>query len=97
MKLIRHKMGTVLGMTTTDEDAALQSVVSEIMRSVSGRMSIIESDNRRNAWAAISMIRDAVETLGPVGALVAGEHIGPAMTDEAEAIVAGIQRLADAK
>jgi hypothetical protein len=50
--------------------------------------------NLQEAWAALAMIRETVETLGPVGAMTASEHLdGPTFMDEAEAIVAGIQSL----
>lgn len=55
--------------------------------------------NLLDAWAAIRMIRDAVETLGPVGCMTSEEHVAcavaPTPEAEAEAIIAGIQRIAD--
>jgi hypothetical protein len=51
--------------------------------------------NLREAWAALAMIRETVETLGPVGAMKASEHLdGPTFMHEAEAIVEGIRKLA---
>lgn len=56
--------------------------------------------NLREAWAALAMIREAVETLGPVGAMPSEEavnaFIAPTFMGEAEAIVAGIQKIANA-
>lgn len=52
-------------------------------------------ENVREAWVALAMIREAIELLGPVGALKASEHLdGPTFMHEAEALVAGIQRIA---
>ena len=51
--------------------------------------------NNTNAWTALNMIRDAIEALGPVGAVVSHENVrGPEPVHEAEALVAGIQALA---
>lgn len=48
-------------------------------------------DNLREAWAAISMIRETIETLAPSGAVKAAEHLdGPTFMHEADALVAGI-------
>lgn len=50
--------------------------------------------NLGDAWAAMQMIREAVETLGPIGAMPAEEHLaGPTFLHEAEAIVAGIMKM----
>lgn len=55
-------------------------------------------NNLRESWDALRLIREAVETLGPVGALPSSEHvacaIAPTHMAEAEAIVAGIQKIA---
>lgn len=55
--------------------------------------------NLRDAWAALRMIREAVETLGPVGAMPSEEHvacaIAPTPDAEAEAIIAGIRKIDD--
>lgn len=51
--------------------------------------------NLQEAWAAMALIRETVETLGPIGAVPAAEHLdGPTFMHEAEAIVNGIQALA---
>lgn len=50
--------------------------------------------NLGDAWASMRMIREAVETLGPIGAMPAEEHLaGPTFLHEAEAIVAGIMKM----
>lgn len=55
--------------------------------------------NMRDGWAALRMIREAVETLGPVGCMVSEEHtacaVAPTPQAEAEAIIAGIQKIAE--
>lgn len=57
--------------------------------------------NLQEAWAALRMIREAVETLGPVGCMVSEEHttcaVAPTPMAEAEAIIAGIQKIAERK
>lgn len=46
------------------------------------------------AWHALGMIREAIETLGPAGSVAASEHLaGPTFTHEAEALVAGIMTM----
>jgi hypothetical protein len=51
-------------------------------------------EETRESWiAALLMIREAVETLGPPGILPSKEAVGPEPTDEAAAIVAALQRL----
>ena len=55
-------------------------------------------ENLRSAWTALRMIREAVETLGPPGAMRSEEAVlatlGPEPTDEAEAIIEGIKAIA---
>lgn len=50
--------------------------------------------NLQEAWSALAMIREAVETLAPSGSVKAAEHLdGPTFMHEAEALVAGIQAI----
>ena len=55
--------------------------------------------NMRACWAALAMIREAVETLGPVDCMASAEHtacaVAPTPEAEAEAIIAGIQKIAE--
>jgi len=44
----------------------------------------------REAWEALSMIRETVETLGPVGCVRNAEYLEPSFMHEAEALVEGI-------
>lgn len=54
------------------------------------------NENLQEAWAALRMIREAVETLGPVGCIRAEEHLdGPTFMHEAEELVRGIVKIAD--
>lgn len=60
-----------------------------------------ESGNRQameEARAALRMIREAVEMLGPPGTMASEEAVnalrGPGLMGEAEEIVAGIRRIA---
>ena len=48
---------------------------------------------RANAAAALLMIREAVETLGPPGILPSPGHYGPEAIQEATAIVEALQKL----
>ena len=54
-------------------------------------------DNMQNAWAALRMIRETVETLGPPGILISEEEVlaqyGPEPIHEATAIVAALTAL----
>ncbi len=51
-------------------------------------------ENLKEAWSALAMIREAVETLAPSGSVKAAEHLdGPTFMHEAEALVAGIQAI----
>jgi hypothetical protein len=49
---------------------------------------------RREAWAALNMVRRAVEELG-VGLVQFDETVGPEAHHEAEAIITGIHKLHD--
>jgi hypothetical protein len=55
--------------------------------------------NIREAWDALRMIRETIETVGPVGALPSDEGVittrGPTLLDEAEVLVEGIRRIAE--
>lgn len=58
--------------------------------------------NVKEAWAALGLIRDVVETLGPVGAIASGEHTActpseksPPFIREAEELVKGIRKIVD--
>jgi hypothetical protein len=51
-------------------------------------------ENLKEAWSALAMIREAVETLAHSGSVKAAEHLdGPTFMHEAEALVAGIMAL----
>jgi hypothetical protein len=54
-------------------------------------------ENYRNAWQALRMIREAVETLGPPGVLPSEEAVlalyGPEPIHEAQAIVDALTKL----
>jgi hypothetical protein len=54
-------------------------------------------DNYQNAWAALRMIREAIETLGPPGALPSNEAVlmlyGPEPVHEGQAIVDALRRI----
>lgn len=51
--------------------------------------------NLREAWAALAMIRETIETLGPSGAVKAAEHLdGSTFMHEADALVEGIIAIA---
>jgi hypothetical protein len=54
----------------------------------------LAEEKRREAWAAINMVRRAVEELG-VGLVQFDETVGPEAHHEAEAIIAGIHKLHD--
>jgi len=60
-------------------------------------MAEVHSENMQNAWAALRMIRDTVETLGPPGILPSEEAVlqlhGPEPVHEATAIVEALQKL----
>jgi hypothetical protein len=52
-------------------------------------------ENLREAWAALAMIRETIETLAPSGTLKASEYLdGPTFMHEADELVAGIVALA---
>ncbi|WOH55328.1 hypothetical protein [Bradyrhizobium sp. BWC-3-1] len=54
-------------------------------------------ENMQNAWAALRMVREAVETLGPPGILISEEEVlaqsGPEPIHEATAIVDALTTL----
>ena len=50
--------------------------------------------NLQEAWSALAMVREAIETLAPSGSVKAAEHLdGPTFMHEAEALVAGIMAM----
>jgi hypothetical protein len=57
----------------------------------------VRRENMQNAWHALRMIRETIETLGPPGALPSKEAVlklyGPEPAHEASAIVDALQRL----
>lgn len=57
----------------------------------------VVTTNLREAWSALAMIRDAIETLGPVGAMRSSEAVccltAPTFNAEAEEIIRGIQAI----
>jgi hypothetical protein len=54
----------------------------------------IVTANLQEAWAALAIIRETVETLGPVGSMKASEHLdGPTFMHEADEIVSAIRAL----
>lgn len=72
------------------------SVIIAVLRAPAGnagvREGVVMRDNLREARSALAMIRETIETLGPVGAVQASEHLdGPTFMHEAEALVAGIR------
>ena len=54
-------------------------------------------DNYQNAWAALRMIRETIETLGPPGALPSNEAVlmlyGPEPIHEGQAISDALRKL----
>jgi hypothetical protein len=54
-------------------------------------------DNYQNAWAALRMIRETIETLGPPGVLPSGEAVvmlyGPEPIHEAQAISDALRKV----
>jgi hypothetical protein len=63
------------------------------MRRKAGELAAARDVTRESWIAALLMIREAVETLGPPGILPSKEAVGPEPTHEASAIVAALQRL----
>jgi hypothetical protein len=58
-------------------------------------------ENYRNAWQALRMVRETIETLGPPGALPSEEAVlklyGPEPIHEGQAIVDALTKLLAAK
>jgi hypothetical protein len=58
-------------------------------------------ENRRDLWAALALIREAVETLAPIGAIRSSEAVmgqdGPEPHHEAAELVRGIQAIAEGR
>ena len=57
-------------------------------------------ENYRNAWLGLRMIREAIETLGPTGALLSEDGVlrkyGPEPIHEAQAIVDALTKILNA-
>ena len=76
-------------------DIARRLVTQFTPRPVADAASKAWRNNLREAWSALALIRETIETLGPIGALPASEHLdGPTFMYEAEALVQGIQLMA---
>lgn len=77
-------------------DAVLASLPPALRRQPSApggapRELVAARENLREAWAALAMIRETVETLAPSGAVIGAEYLdGPTFTHEADALVEGI-------
>lgn len=57
----------------------------------------VSSDNLRDLWAALGMIREAVEALAPPGSVKSSDHLDdPEPSTEAEALIIGITALRSA-
>jgi hypothetical protein len=58
-------------------------------------------DNNRDLWAALALIREAIETLAPVGAMRSSEAVmgrdEPEPHHEAAELVRGIQAIAEGR
>jgi hypothetical protein len=57
-------------------------------------------ENMQNAWVALRMIREAIQTLGPPGTLMSRDAVliehGPEPVHEAQAIVDALNKLSGA-
>lgn len=73
-----------------------RSVCRQVESAIAERGALLS--NLQSAWTALRMIREAVETLGPVGSIPSDEHvachIAPTFEAEAEVLVSGIVKLA---
>ena len=67
------------------------------IQTVPGGLEDIRRSNMENAWGALRMIRETIETLGPAGILPSEEAVlmlnGPEPVHEAAAIVDALQKL----
>lgn len=69
-------------------------VALDIAEAIRGRAAdIAYVNNLQEAWGAMRMIREAIETLGPVGVLPSPEYVGPTFTHEAAVIVSAIRAM----
>ena len=79
--------------------AELQRLRGEIERL--RRVLAVGRENRRDLWAALALIREAVEAMVPVGAMRSSEAVmdqdGPEPQQKAPELVRGIQAIADAR
>lgn len=81
-------------LRSTAPQAGVSDTYSETVRRVAAAREKGYAAARANiqeAWAALSMIRETVETLAPSDSVKAAEHLdGPTFMHEADALVAGI-------
>jgi hypothetical protein len=63
------------------------------MRRKAAEIEAVREESRENWAAALLMIREAIETLGPPGILPAKTAVGPEPVHEAAAIVEALQKL----
>jgi hypothetical protein len=75
-----------------------RDVVPRRTRADLERLIEIGAQNRRDLWAALALIRKAIETLAPVGAMRSSEAVmgqdGPEPHHEAVELIRGIQAIA---
>jgi len=91
--MINERAYMVRSHASEGEVADLRNEIAELKATLAAA-----SENHRDAWAALAMIREAIETLGPVGALPSSEAVSTNpqqghFLDEAAAIVAAIQKM----
>jgi len=82
----------------TPRPQPFQVLASADFAELEGRVLVyLTQDERQRAWAALRMVRDAIEELfGPVASIESEEAVllrGPEMHHEAEAIIAALQRV----
>jgi hypothetical protein len=81
-------------LTQDTEELVVECPCREVAEHLIGlqNQGLVLQENYTNAWAALAMVREALELYGPVQA---SEHAkGPEPVHEAELLVAAIQRLA---
>lgn len=72
-------------------DAYVNALEAEVQRLT--KLAEVGQGNCRALWSALRMVRDAIEEVGPVGALPSVEHEGVEPHEVAEHLVAAIGRL----
>lgn len=88
---LKADMASFVGAITYAEAADEITSLRAKLAAAEAKQGLFQN-NLRDAWAAMAMLRETVETLGPIACIKSAEYLdGPTFMHEADAIVGGIK------